>query len=94
MSEREELAVWKYRMPDPGEKAWVWMPAGARLLHVAMQSDEITAWALVNPLAPVARRTFATVGTGHPVPAETPEHVGTVLVGGFVWHVFAEPPAP
>lgn len=66
------------------------MPAGAQILHVGVQMEQIVCiWALVDENAPMEERSFAVVGTGHPVPENT-AHVGSVLMhgGAFVWHVF------
>lgn len=53
--------IHKYRLPLSGE---VEMPAGARVLSVGAEQDEPCLWALVDTEAPMARRSFAAIGTG------------------------------
>ncbi len=69
------------------------MPAGAVVLHVGIQHRILTLWALVDPDAAPSIRRFAVVGTGRPAPEDHEgRHVGTVIEGLFVWHVFEESP--
>jgi len=66
------------------------LPAGARILHVALQRDQICLWALVDPDAEVAPVKAWIIGTGHRVVADEWRHAGTVQIGDFMWHVFLE----
>jgi len=29
------------------------------------------------------------IGTGHPIPDDAPQHVGSCVIGPFCWHVYA-----
>lgn len=71
----------------------VHMPVGAKLLHVGEQHRAIQLWAWVDNTAKLEKRTFALVGTGlsAPSPAEA-THVGSVIAGAFVWHIFEKTP--
>lgn len=82
-------SVWKFplgvRLDD--KAAEVTMPAGAAIVHFALQGGEPTVWAQVDSdEAPEVRR-FRIFGTGHPLPRGS-RHVGTYGDGPFVWHVF------
>lgn len=85
------LAIWKFPIPfsDDGH---VEMPAGARLLTVALQRRELCVWAAVDTEAPTVRRRFAIRGTGHPLRTVGPmtPFVGTFFLdgGALVFHVF------
>lgn len=63
------------------------MPEDADLLHVAEQHGILCLWARVIPTGQrqVSRRILIR-GTGQPIWQQP--YVGTVLIGGFVWHVF------
>lgn len=71
------------------------LPAFARLIDVGPDtraSDKIALWFIVNDAIPAdVVRTFYIVGTGHPIPKGT-EHVGSVLMAPYKWHVFEEKP--
>lgn len=32
---------------------------------------------------------LAAIGTGHTIPAEVGAHVGSLIDGGFVWHIYS-----
>lgn len=87
-------SIWKFKV-DP-EKP-VEMPAGARLLSVAFQGDDLCVWAEVDPDAPKVQRRFTVVGTGHDLPSAPGEFVGTAHTdgiagifgfGALVFHVY------
>lgn len=81
--------IYKYAL-DITDVQRVEMPAGARLLHVANQRDELCLWALVDAARPTVDRFIGVVGTGNPAPDidDDADYVGTAQVGSFVWHVF------
>jgi hypothetical protein len=84
-------AIWKFPLP-PGsflQPLYASMPADARVIHVGVQAGIITLWAEVDTGAPYAYRTFRVYGTGWDhQPKPQLEHLGTVQVGSFVWHVY------
>lgn len=79
--------IWKFPIhayrTDP-----IALPAGAQILHVDRQNGDIYLWALVDPSQPDEKRTFEIFGTGHRIDDSPRTHIGTVLIGTFVWHVF------
>lgn len=82
--------IWKFEVPIT-DRARINMPAGARILSVALGTAPGTAllWAEVAPAAGPTDRGFRVVGTGHPLP-EGVTFIGTVQDGPFVWHVYEE----
>lgn len=67
------------------------LPAGAEFLSVHKQKDQISAWFLVDPTAPLEPRRFRIVGTGAEI--DEPEglkFLGTILSfdHSMVWHLF------
>ena len=68
------------------------MPDGADILTVQAQHAEPVLWALVNPDAPVARRTFRVIGTGHDIGPGEHTYIGTLQLqaGALVIHVFEQ----
>lgn len=86
-----KLAIYKYPMPVPSDLDVLDMPAGARVLSVAVQDGVPCVWALVDPAAPLRPRAFAWRGTGHDASGlEAARFVGTVLMadGRLVFHLF------
>lgn len=86
--------VWKYRLELVGHQV-LHMPAGAELLHLGIQpastvadDSSIVLWADVDPAVGVVPREFYVRGTGHGIPDDVQQYVGTVQQGSFVWHVF------
>lgn len=71
----------------------VLLPAGSRPLSVAVRDDEMHLWALVELGEDLAGRLVTIVGTGHPMPDEPGEFLGTCLLhqGALVFHVFIGP---
>lgn len=70
----------------------LWLPAGAEVLTVQVQRDEVYLWAIVNlDLPPTDERVFETIGTGGPVVSGGDirrRYIATVQQSPFVWHVF------
>lgn len=66
------------------------MPIGAKIICAEMQSGSPHLWAIADPNAETEAREFVIFGTGFELQAggEPLEHVGTVFVQGFVWHIF------
>ena len=87
-----QKTIWKYLLVHQHQQT-IRMPAGAEILSVQAQLGEPHLWALVDPEAPEADRTFRLYGTGHPIdPGLDLRYVGTVLLlgGGFVTHLFED----
>lgn len=80
--------VFKYLVPI-GDDVRVTMPAGGKVLHVALQNAQPTIWALVSDDALDEQRTFHWRGTGHDCDG-LGSHLGTVLMydGALVFHLF------
>lgn len=79
--------IWKYGFEN-GPSVTHSMPKGAQILHVDVQESIICFWALVDSDAQFELRDFQVFGSGHPIDVQIKEHLGTVLVDQFVWHVF------
>lgn len=86
--------VYKYQL-SYDDKITLDLPKGAKPLHLGMQGPigrVPHVWVLVDPEAPTEPMEFRFCGTGHPI-EDAPaghrwEHVGSVLEGIFVWHLF------
>lgn len=87
MNSESYRRVYKYHLKfkdgvqDPG------LPYNAEIAHLAMQGGSICMWAVVDIRENAGDRRFIVYGTGHPI-TTVGKHVGTVLDGQFVWHVF------
>lgn len=90
--------VWKYAFEVDDVPAPLVIPRGGTVLHVGLDpapGDRLAVWADV----PVPDRMqdlvmenlrLRVTGTGHDVPADA-EHLGSVVAGSFVWHVWRLP---
>jgi hypothetical protein len=65
------------------------MPKGAEILAVQLQGGQPCIWARVDPKAPRVLRQFWVLGTGHPMPEDPGDYVGTFQMDPFVWHLYA-----
>lgn len=81
--------IWKWILPIDG---MISAPIGAKVLDVQSQDGEPCLWLLVDPSGCKVDRKFTTYGTGHQVPDDPGEYVGTyqLLDGALVFHVFEE----
>jgi hypothetical protein len=59
------------------------------LLHLGEQNGKLCMWVAEEQDAKYVNFTIFLVGTGHDVPEEATEHLGTVIMKNLVWHVFA-----
>jgi hypothetical protein len=85
--------IWKYPIPlyragMVSASPVLDMPAGAEILTLQVQDEKPTLWARVDPEQPPVRRQFAIVGTGHQVPDNASEYIGTWQSALFVFHLF------
>jgi hypothetical protein len=64
-----------------------------RVLLVAEQHGVLTLWAEQEDEGAHDTREFRLIGTGDIKPAGL-EHVGSAVVGAYVWHVYAVPVLP
>ena len=89
--------IHKYPLELVDEQS-VWTPAGAQLLHLAMQNGVPCLWFLVDPeLEATLKWQIRMYGTGHAVPDSESwlPFLGTILLhdGAPVLHVFRYCPA-
>lgn len=84
------MEIWKYSVYPGGTT--LRMPAGAEILCVQPQHEDICMWARVHPDSELETRRFRVFGTGHPMDEGQRKYLGTAQVwnGRFVWHVFEE----
>lgn len=79
--------IYKYKI----DRDVIQLPVGATIIHVAVQRDELFAWAIVDPAEKTMEDAIVCVGTGHPMPDyyTSSYHSTHMLVGGAViLHVF------
>jgi len=60
---------------------------GGSVVLVAMKRDELCVWTRENTDSPVDKRHVQVFATGQDFPEGLP-HLGSVVDGVFVWHVF------
>lgn len=84
------MIIYKYPM-EMLRLQFIEFPAGAKILSVANQNGTICLWAsILNPDADAAtrRRAIEIIGTGDQVSKADRTFIGTVLMDGYVWHIF------
>ncbi len=79
--------IWKYKLETSVSLPSLFIPEGARFLHMDYQRDDLCLWFEVDVTAERDFRTFQVIGTGHPVP-EGGTYLGTVQQPPYVWHVY------
>lgn len=80
--------IYKYTLTQ--EVQDISLPILSKIVHVDSQNENITLWIKQDTeQTSIQRVTFYLVGTGQPVPDFT-HHCGTVLIGPYVWHIFAD----
>jgi hypothetical protein len=84
-----EKKIYKYQLGFTDVQI-IDMPADAQILTVQVQNEVPCIWAMVNPGAPVMKRTIETIGTGHDVHITGRSYIGTYQLrsGALVFHVF------
>lgn len=87
--------IYKYPFSPVGldsiDKLVIKLPPLAKVVHVATQGNSVAPvlWIEQDSELPATEtRTFRFFGTGHPIPADGVEHVGSTIAGQFVWHVY------
>ena len=78
--------VWKYPVPFGDVPIRLMVPKDGIIVHFDVQRVD-TVWVEVNPESPERLCVLQWFGTGHPLP-EGASHVGTVIRGNFVWHLY------
>lgn len=83
-------AVWKFAVPllHKPDRPVIEMPNSARILTLQTQLGHPHIWAEVDTDAPLVRRRFQIVGTGHALPERPRAYVGTWQSGEFVFHLY------
>jgi hypothetical protein len=86
--------VWKKQLELTENPQTFTLKGFEKVVHVAIQepSRSITVWYLADPESTFHdSRTFQIFGTGDQEVPEDAVHLGTVLDGWFVWHIFEVP---
>ena len=83
------MTIWKFPLEATDEQT-IYVPRGAKILSVRTQGETPCLWALVDPDAEKEPTAVRIYGTGHDVPDDPGEFVGTVFLhgGSLVFHVF------
>jgi len=83
--------VYKYTHPV-AERFAITVPFNAKFLIVdrdTRQPDDLAFWFEVETAQTVTvNRSIVIVGTGHPIPEEARQYLGSVKIGYFIWHVY------
>lgn len=68
----------------------IMMPINAKILSVQVQIDTPCIWAEVIDDVQLEAREFYMIGTGHPIPNEPIEYIGTFQLNGgrLVFHLY------
>lgn len=81
--------IWKFPLENSDEQ-WIEMPCAAKILHIAIDPkiEKICLWAEVRTTAPKMQVGIRIIGTGHPMPDDAEQFLGTVIEGPYVWHFY------
>lgn len=72
------------------------LPQDAQFLHIDYQNNSLCLWFMIDSTKPTTLIKLEVIGTGWEIPDLPPlnnqpvirKHLGTVLQGQFVWHIF------
>ena len=81
--------VFKYKLQTTDSQQ-IEMPESSEVLCVQMQNGIPFIWAKVDTNNELKKRHFVIVGTGHPLPSNPLNYIGTYQLqyGGLVFHLF------
>lgn len=85
------MKIWKFKLGLVYDTQSVLLPASAQIIRVALQENQPTFWAIVDPDAHKKPRFFDIVGTGQEVPAFG-VYLGSFEQSIYVWHAFEVTP--
>ena len=87
--------IWKYPLAVK-EIQSLQIPAGARLLHVATQNNKPCLWAEVIAEHSCWTRLVVIYGTGHPMPDDPGQYLGSFQMhdGEYVFHAYEPASSP
>lgn len=64
------------------------LPLESEVVHIAEQYGQLCMWVEQDPTRPVLNRQFNIYGTGHYIYNNNEQHLATVVIDQFVWHVY------
>jgi hypothetical protein len=80
--------IWKYEIAIKSEQT-LKVPCGSKALHVAQDSSGSECiWFEVETGNEEYERKVFVVGTGCKVPTEAVTHIGSLIRGWLVWHIY------
>lgn len=85
----ELMTVWKYSVAGGLAVSSIDIPAPFKPVAAMMQDGVPTVWFEVTPTGEQQQVELGVFGTGHAIDAaEGWEHVGSMLDGPYVWHLY------
>lgn len=86
-------SIWKFQFLTLGGEQVMQVPEGATPLFVDTQQGDPCIWYEVDTEAPTVEKKFEWHGTGHKVPNDGREHLGSVQLaqGALVFHLYEVP---
>lgn len=82
--------IFKYEIPITDEIVCMELPDKYGLCDIQNQGDKIYMWAVIDTHAPLIKRYFKVIGTGHQITGI--EHLyflrTIAMPNGLVWHIF------
>jgi hypothetical protein len=84
--------IWKFTI-QLVDKQVISVPKGTVIRHVAEQNGLVCLWGEVDPDTKVYDdRTVCIYGTGHPLPDNPGEYIGSVMIrnGTLVFHIYED----
>lgn len=81
------MTIHKYPF-EIADVSYVEIPKYGTILDVAVQDGVPCIWALVDTKHPLVRRQLRIYDTGHEVDSKYFQHLATLHMPPFVWHVF------
>lgn len=81
--------IYKYPLPLVG-RSTIQLPNHAIIRHIGVDPrGDLCLWAEVDPDSPTAPFAVWIFGTGHAIHDEAGTFLGTIVVNGYVWHLYS-----
>lgn len=84
------ITIHKYQFNLVNEHLVIPMSEGAEIIHFSIQDTSPTLWAVVDETAERVDRHFWVIGSGQGLPPgmSAKNHIGTIQLGSYAWHLF------
>lgn len=83
--------IWKFPLVLQSEQE-ILLPQEHKFIHAGLDPEgALCVWAEVQPNTEKGPRIISLRGTGHRLTGKEGPHIGSILQGSFIWHIYGGP---